>query len=203
MILTSVGIIILIFIMNIIPAFMPPTWILLSFVGFNFHLSTYSLIILCIFAAIASTSGRLVLAIFSDKIIRHKFLNKVSIQNIDVIKNQIDKKKTFTFAFFLSYAFSPFPSGQLFLAYGLTDLKLKIAAIPFFIGRLTSYIFWAITASEVSKAVDIMSLKSGAYFGGFFIFVQIFAFVLVYLFIKLDWKVLFEERKFKFLKKVI
>jgi hypothetical protein len=82
-------------------------------------------------------------------------------------------------------------------------LKLKIAAIPFFIGRLISYTFWAITASEVSKAIDITSLKSGAYFGGFYIFVQIFAFYLVYLFIKLDWKVLFEEKKFRFVKKVI
>lgn len=201
MILTSIGIIILIFIMNIIPAFIPPTWILLSFVGFNFNLSTYSLIILSIFAALASTSGRVVLALLSDKIIRHKFLSKVSTDNIDILKNQIEKKKAFTFAFFLSYAFSPFPSGQLFLAYGLTDLKLKIAAIPFFIGRLVSYTFWAITASEVSKAIDITSLKSGAYFGGFYIFVQIFAFVLVYFFIKLDWKVFFEERKLKFVKK--
>ena len=39
------------------------------------------------------------------------------------------------------------------------------------------------------------------YFGGFFIFVQIFAFYLVYLFVKIDWKILFEERKFKFVKK--
>jgi hypothetical protein len=201
MILASIGVIVLIFLMNIVPAFMPPTWILLSFVGFNFHLSNYSLVILSIFAAIASTSGRVVLALLSDKIIRHKFLSKILINNIDVLKTQIEKKKTLTFAFFLSYAFSPFPSGQLFLAYGLTDLKLKIAAIPFFVGRLTSYIFWSLTASEVSKMVDITTLKSGTYFGGFFIFVQIFAFYLVYLFVKIDWKILFEERKFRFVKK--
>jgi len=203
MILASIGIILLIFVMNIIPAFMPPTWILLSFVGFNFHLSNTALVVLSIFAAIASTSGRMVLAHFSDKMIRNKILSNTARKNIDILKTQIEKRKALTFSFFLSYAFSPFPSGQLFLAYGLTDLKLRIAAIPFFVGRLASYIFWALTASEVSKAVDITSLKSGTYFGGFFIFVQIFAFVLVYFFIKLDWKVLFEEHKFRFVKKVI
>ena len=203
MILTSIGIIILIFLMNIIPAFMPPTWILLSFVGFNFHLSNYSLVILSIFAAIASTSGRVVLAMISDKMIRNKILSDRARNNIDTLKIEIEKRKALTFGFFLSYAFSPFPSGQLFLAYGLTDLKIKIAAIPFFIGRLTSYIFWALTASKVSKMIDITSLKSGAYFGSFFILAQIAAFYLVYLFIKLDWKILFDEHKFRFVKKII
>ncbi len=203
MILTSIGIIIIIFLLNIIPAFIPPTWILLSFVGFNFHMSNYALVILSVFAAIASTSGRVVLASLSDRMIRNKILSDTAKKNIDVLKTQIQKRKAFTFGFFLSYAFSPFPSGQLFLAYGLTDLKLKIAAIPFFFGRLVSYTFWALTASEVSKAIDITSLKSGAFFSLFFILAQVAAFYLVYLFIKIDWKILFEEHKVKFIKKVM
>lgn len=203
MFLASVGIIIIIFLLNIIPAFVPPTWMLLSFVGFNFHMSVYDLVILSVFAAVAATFGRVVLASISDKIIRNKILNETTKNNIDILKNQIEKKKAFTFGFFLSYAFSPFPSGQLFLAYGLTDLDLKIAAIPFFIGRLISYIFWAITASKVSQTIDITSFKSGAIFSSFFIIVQVFAFYMVYLFMKIDWKILFEEHKIKFVKKII
>ena len=203
MIITSIGIIIIIFLMNIVPAFMPPTWILLSFVGFNFHLSNYSLVVLSVFAAIASTSGRIILSLISDKIIRNKFLSETAKSNIDNLKKKIEGNKAFTFGFFLSYAFSPFPSGQLFLAYGLTNLKTKIAAIPFFVGRLISYSFWALTASEISKRVDITSLKSGAFFSGFFILAQMAAFYMVYLFIKLDWKILFEEHKIRFVKKII
>ena len=93
MILASIGVILLIFIINLIPAFMPPTWILLSFVGFTFHLNNWSLVILSIFAAIASTSGRAVLAIFSKKLIRNKFLNKDAVNNIDVLKQNIQKRK--------------------------------------------------------------------------------------------------------------
>ena len=203
MILTSIGIIILIFLMNIIPAFIPPTWILLSFVGFNFHLSNYSLLILSIFAAIASTSGRVILALISDKMIRNKILSDRARNNIDTLKIEIEKRKALTFGFFLSYAFSPFPSGQLFLAYGLTNLKLRIAAIPFFLGRLVSYTFWALTASKASQIVDVTSFKSGAYFSGFFILAQLSALYLVYLFVRLDWKILFNEHKFKFIKKII
>jgi len=135
--------------------------------------------------------------------IRNKILTERAKKNIDILKKQMEKRKSLTFGFFLSYAFSPFPSGQLFLAYGLTELKLQIAAIPFFVGRLTSYLFWALSASEVSKMIDITTLKSGTYFGTFFVLTQIAAFILVYLVVRIDWDILFEKHKFKFIKKVI
>ena len=200
MILTSIGILLVIFVVNLIPAFMPPTWLLLSFVGFNFHLSNYSLVILSVLAAGASTSGRTLLALFSDKIIRAKVLSEKTRLNIDVLKQNIEKRKVFTFGFFLIFAFSPFPSGQLFLAYGLTDLKLKIAAIPFFIGRAIGYLFWALSASEVSKVINPSAWESGTFFSLYFVLGQAFALYLVYLFIKIDWKILFEEHRVRFIK---
>jgi len=203
MILTILGIIFLIFIINVIPAFMPPTWILLSFVGFNFNLGNYELAILAFFAAIASSSGRAVLAIFSDKIIRNKFLSPKIKVNMDVLKENIIKRKNLTRGFFLFYAFSPLPSGQLFLAYGLTDLKLRLAIIPFFLGRLASYLFWVFTSSQTSKYIDISSAKSGVFLGTYFILGQILAFYLIYVFAKIDWKILFEQKKVRFIKKEI
>ncbi len=200
MILASIGIILLIFIINVIPAFMPPTWMLLSFVGFNFHLSGWALVILSIFAAVASTSGRTILALLSDKLIRNKVLSPRAIANVDFIKHHLENKKVFTFGFFLFFAFSPFPSGPLFLAYGLTGLKLKIAAIPFFIGRVVSYLFWALTASGVSEMLDLTTLKSEIFVGAGFVLTQVLVLYLVYLFIKIDWKALFEEHKVKFVK---
>ncbi len=200
MILASIGILLLIFIINVIPAFMPPTWMLLSFVGFNFDLDVYALIVLSIFAAVASTSGRTILALLSSKLIRNKVLSPRAIANVDFIKHRLENKKVFTFGFFLFFAFSPFPSGPLFLAYGLTGLKLRIAAIPFFIGRATSYMFWALTASGVSEMLDLTSSKSEIFFGLGFILTQALVLYLVYLFIKIDWKALFEEHTIRFVK---
>lgn len=198
-----IGILVIIFIINVIPAFMPPTWILLSFIGFNFDLGNYTLAVLAVLAAVASSSGRAVLAIFSDKILRNKFISEATRKNMDVLKENIIKRQNLTRGFFLFYAFSPFPSGQLFLAYGLTDLKLKLAIIPFFLGRMSSYLFWVFTASETSKYLDVTSLKSGAFFSTYFILGQLAAFYLVYLVAKIDWKVLFEEKKVRFVKKVL
>ena len=137
-----IGILVVIFIINVIPAFMPPTWILLSFIGFNFHLGNYSLAILAVLAAFASSGGRAVLAILSKRILRNKVISESVRNNMDKLKENIIKRKNLTRGFFLFYAFSPFPSGQLFLAYGLTDLKLRLAIIPFFLGRMSSYLFW-------------------------------------------------------------
>lgn len=202
LILYIILILLIIFIINVIPAFMPPTWILLSFVGLNFHLGNYTLAILAVLAAVASSGGRAVLAIFSDKILRNKVISEATRKNMDVLKENIIKRQNLTRGFFLFYAFSPFPSGQLFLAYGLTDLKLKLAIIPFFLGRLSSYLFWVFASSETSKYLDLKSFSAGAFFSTYFILGQIFAFYLVYLVAKIDWKVLFEEKKVRFIRKI-
>ena len=201
MILSIIGILVLIFVINVIPAFMPPTWILLAFVGFNFHLNNYALALLAIFAAVASSSGRAVLAILSDKILRNKIISEATRKNMDALRENIVKRKNLTRGFFLFYAFSPFPSGQLFLAYGLTDLKLRLAIIPFFVGRLCSYLFWVFTASQTSKVLDLTSFKSGAFFSAYFILGQILAFYLVYLVAKIDWNILFNEKRVRFVKR--
>jgi membrane protein YqaA with SNARE-associated domain len=202
MILASIGVILLIFVINVIPAFMPPTWIFLSFIGFNFHLSNLELAVLAVFAALASSSGRAVLAIFADRILRLKFIRPATRENLEVLKRHVEDKKKLTFAFFLTYAFSPLPSGQLFLAYGLTDLKLIIAIIPFFIGRLSSYLFWVFTSSGLSDYLNISTVQSGAFFSLYFILGQVITLYLVYLFTKIDWQVLFTEKKIRLIKKV-
>ncbi|MEI6528512.1 MAG: hypothetical protein WCO10_02450 [bacterium] len=201
--LASIAVIIIIFVINVIPFFMPPTWMLISVVGFNFHLGSWGLAILSVFAAIASSSGRAVLALFADKILRTKFIKSATRENLGVLKQYVEKRQALTFTFFLSYAFSPLPSGQLFLAYGLTDLKLRLAILPFFIGRLTSYLFWAFTSSAVSHYFSVSSLMSGAFFSVYFVLGQIFTIYLVYVFTKIDWRALLEERKLRFIKKAV
>ena len=158
---------------------------------------------LAVLAAVASSSGRAVLAILSDKILRNKIISEATRKNMDALRENIVKRKNLTRGFFLFYAFSPFPSGQLFLAYGLTDLKLRLAIIPFFVGRLCSYLFWVFASSETAKVLDLNSFASGAFFSTYFIIGQIVAFYLVYLVAKIDWQVLFNEKKVRFIKKSV
>jgi hypothetical protein len=198
----SLAVVIIIFIINLIPIFMPPTWVLVSFVGFYFGLSYSGLVLLCLFAALASSAGRAALALFSEYFLRNRFISSDIKQNLDVLKQHVEKRQTLTSGLFLAYAFSPLPSGQLFLAYGLANLKLRPIIVPFFAGRFASYLFWGFVSSSFAEVIDrINSLKSGAFLSIYFVLGQIATLYLVYLFTKIDWNILFTEKKLRFIRK--
>lgn len=99
---------VLIFGLNLIPAFAPPTWMALAFVGFQYHDS--SAVLLAGTGAVAATLGRLTLAKLSHRLLRKKLLSDAHRANIDVIKDRLEKRTTLTVGLFLFYAFSPLPS---------------------------------------------------------------------------------------------
>src|SRR6516165_2890820 len=110
----------LVFLLNVTPAFAPPTWVTLSFIGFSMpHVSVAALSLI---GAAAATVGRVTLAKLSRAIVRGKFLDAPTRANIDAIKDGLGQRRAFTFGMFLAYAFSPLPSNYLFIAYGLTTL---------------------------------------------------------------------------------
>ncbi len=187
-----------VFINNIIPVFAPPTWMVLSAVAVYFKLD--SVLLLVLIGAAAATCGRLILAVFSRNIIRSKFLSERSKNNIDDLKRHLEKRKALTFGIFLFYAFSPLPSSQLFIAYGLTKMPFKLVAIPFFIGRIASYSFLSLTSLKISEHLAMSLLKTGSFFSAYFIISQLVFFVLIYWFVKIDWHLLFTEQKFKMRK---
>lgn len=155
---------------------------------------------LALIGTLAATSGRLILAKLSNLIIRKEILKEKTRANIDVIKNRLIEHKRFTIWVFLFYALAPLPSNQLFLAYGLTDLPLKMIAGPFFIGRFLSYIFWVFTASKITLKVTASAFASGAFMGTYYVIIQVLTLVAVWLFTKINWEKLFREKKLTLLK---
>jgi hypothetical protein len=139
----------LIYVLNVIPAFAPPTWLTVAFIGLTIpEIEAWRLVPV---AASAATLGRLSLAKLSRRIVRQNFLSEAVRQNIDAIKHGLEKRVKLTFGLFLLYAFGPLPSNYLFIAYGLTTLRLTAIAAPFFIGRSCSYGVTLTTASAVAK----------------------------------------------------
>jgi hypothetical protein len=59
-----------IFVLNVIPIFAPPTWTVLSFIAITYE---SNIIVLAIVGAVAATLGRLTLAKLSRVIVRQKF----------------------------------------------------------------------------------------------------------------------------------
>jgi uncharacterized membrane protein YdjX (TVP38/TMEM64 family) len=184
---------VLIFGLNLIPAFAPPTWIALAFVGFEFP-ETNPLLLAPV-GAVAATLGRLVLAKLSHWLVRGKLLSETHRQNIDVIKEHLEKRTALTFSVFLFYAFSPLPSNFLFIAYGLTGLPLLQVALPFFMGRTVSYAFFIMSGAAAGRRLHFESLESACYASAYFITSQVLLIGALNVFTRVHWKTLLEQHK--------
>jgi hypothetical protein len=143
----------------------------LSFIGFSMPDAPVAALVLI--GVTAATLGRIVLAKLSRTILRARLLDEDTRQTIGAIKEALEKRRALTFGLFLAYAFSPLPSNYLFIAYGLTTLRLIIVAFPFFIGRLASYSFWVTTASAAGDQLDMDSFESASYVGAYFAVFQL------------------------------
>jgi hypothetical protein len=186
-----------VFLLNVAPAFAPPTWMVFSFVGFRYPGQNMATLVLA--GALAATMGRVVLARMSRLVIRKKLLSQSARDNIDFIKERLEGRRKLTFSVFLLYAFTPLPSNYLFIAYGLTAMELKLIAIPFFVGRSVSYSFWAITASTVARRVSFEYTEGLSYLSVYFVVSQFLLLSIVYAFTRIDWRALFNEKKLKWI----
>ncbi len=183
-----------VFVLNVVPIFAPPTWSVLSFIAIRYN---SNIVLLAVVGAVAATLGRLVLAKLSTVIVRQKILSDDTRKNIDAVKERLESKKKLTFSILLFYAFSPFPSNHLFIAYGLTALKLKLIAIPFLLGRVVSYAFWAFTASSVAQLLNYESVTSKSFFSYYFVASQLFGLATIYVFTRIDWRRVFAEKRLR------
>jgi hypothetical protein len=188
-----------VFVLNVIPAFAPPTWMVFSFLGFQLPAQldwSFAFV-----GAIAAVTGRSLLGKLSRIIIRNHWLSDAARENVSSIKIELEKRPNLTFGLFLFYAFTPLPSNYVFIAYGLTTLPLVRLVVPFFIGRFVSYYFWAVSAAAVSRKLELEDTDTMAYFGVYFVVTQLALLGSVYAFARVDWKLLLHEGKWRWMPK--
>ena len=188
----------IIFLLNVTPAFAPPTWMALSWIGFAHP--QYNPFLIALFAAVAATAGRVVLAKLARIIIRQRFMTDASRANIEIIKEAIEGHRTLTAGTFLFFAFSPIASNFLFIAYGLTSSPIRLVALPFFIGRFISYSFFVYAASAVSQHLGLDGGEANSYFGAYFVVSQFVFIGAVYVFTRIDWKYAVDNKRLRWLR---
>lgn len=186
-----------VFALNLVPAFAPPTWVTLSFVGLT--VPSVNVFALAAVGAMAATLGRVGLAKLSRVIVRRKFLSEQARLNVDALKHGLEGRKALTSTMFTAFAISPLPSNYLFIAYGLTSLPIMLLAIPFFIGRFLSYGFWVTTASALGDRLNLNSSGSTSFLGAYFVLSQLLLVPVLYGFTKIDWRAVLAEGKLKVL----
>lgn len=187
-----------VFALNLLPAFGPPTWAAMSFIGLA--IPNIDVLLLALVAASAATCGRVLLAKLSRVIVRQRLLTEEVRSNVDAIKSGIENRRAMTVGTFFGYSLSPLPSNYLFIAYGLTSLPIAALAAPFFVGRLVSYAFWARTASTVGDWLDWDWFVSAPYFVAYFLLSQILLVPVIYGFTRLDYRAFFAEKRLKWLQ---
>jgi uncharacterized membrane protein YdjX (TVP38/TMEM64 family) len=195
----SILLFIVVFALNLLPAFAPPTWMAMSFIGLT--IPEIDFVGIALVAATAATCGRIVLAKASRLLVRQRWLSEQTRRNVDAIRLGIERRPVVTFGTVLGYSISPLPSNYLFIAYGLTSLPIAFLALPFFVGRFLSYGFWLRTASTVGDRLDLDWFESAHYFVGYFLLSQLLLVPVIYGFTRIDWHAAFAERRFKWLGK--
>lgn len=119
---------------NLLPAFGPPTWTVLATYGLTGHLNP---VVLVVGGAAGAASGRLVLALATRRLRSH--LGGKRLQNLEAASSFLTASKRRSVLGLLLFALSPVPSAQLFEAAGLMDVRLGPVLGVFFAGRLVSY----------------------------------------------------------------
>jgi membrane protein YqaA with SNARE-associated domain len=135
-----------VFAINLLPAFGPPTWAVLVLFSLDFDLPAVPLVLL---GALAAASGRYLLATGTRRLRPH--FSKERLNHIDRIQSKALANRQRAGVGLGLFALSPVPSGQLFVGAGLMTVPLLPLTAAFFAGRLVSYSIYVGAASVAAE----------------------------------------------------
>ena len=137
----------IVFGVNLLPAFGPPTWSILVLYRLQSDLNPVALVAA---GAVAAASGRLLLA-HATRLLRGH-LSERRRRSLDAMREALQRRRSAGLLALLLFALSPVPSAQLFEAAGLTGVAIEPLTAAFFVGRLVSYSVYVAGASAVKES---------------------------------------------------
>ena len=153
----------IVFAINVVPAFAPPTWAVLVLLRLETGVPGWSIVLL---GALGAAAGRLTLAVMTRRLRGHLSVERVA--NLDAGRELLTSGRTRGVALVALFAVSPLPSAQLFEAAGLLDVPLVRFTAAFFAGRIVSYSFYVAIASVATRSFgtlirDTLFVHSGCW----------------------------------------
>jgi len=136
------------FLINLAPAFMPSTWMVLTFFYIKFDLP---LLLLTIPGAIVSGLGRLLLAKGSTLFKRR--LLKGQEADLQELGRFLEKRRNYVGPAVFLYTLSPFPTNNLFIAAGMTEVGMAPVLAGFWCGRILADSFWVWATHRVFETL--------------------------------------------------
>ena len=138
----------IVFGVNLLPAFGPPTWAVLVFFRLSYDVPAVPLIVL---GAIAAAGGRLILA-GATRRLRNRFSAERR-ESLAAAQAALAGTQRRALAGLALFALSPVPSAQLFVAAGLLTVPLVPLTAAFFAGRVVSYTIYVTAASAAASSL--------------------------------------------------
>lgn len=166
---------------NLMPVFGPPTWAVLVF--FRFRYPEIHAVVLIVGGALAAVGGRWLLALTFRRFGEH--LPRSRQESLGALGKVIGESRGGLVASFGLFAVAPLPSAQMFEAAGLARIRLGPLLAAFFVGRLLSYSFYVGTAAAAHNRLS--QLFSHGLFSAQAIATQLVSVALIVAAVLIDW----------------
>jgi uncharacterized membrane protein YdjX (TVP38/TMEM64 family) len=176
-----------VFAINVLPAFGPPTWAVLIFLRLNLDVAAVPLVLV---GALAAASGRLALA-YGARGFRSR-LSAERIASLEVLRDSLERNRAGAIAGLALFALSPVPSAQLFIAAGITGVRLLPLTAAFFAGRLVSYSLYVGAASATKEKLG--PILAGTLTSPWGVAVQVLLLAGLVALVRIDWAKVFAHR---------
>src|SRR5690606_20493362 len=150
-------------------------------------------------AALGATLGRITLARGAKHLVRERWMSARTRANVDVFGQMIASRRSSRYSLLALYLYNP-ASNFIFIAHELTLLPLAMIALPFLAGRLVTYTLWGMAAQSVAQQFRLEERDWGSYLGGYFILTQCVLLLALWLFTRLDWRALLEQRRLQLIR---
>jgi len=175
-----------VFTVNLMPAFGPPTWIVLAYLKLRYDVPAVPLVLV---GAAASAGGRYALARGAHAF--RRYLPREKREGLELLGRRLEAEPATSAGMLGVFLLSPLPSAQLFIAAGLAEVRLGRLTAVFFAGRLVTYsIYVAGTVAAVDQFGDVLTRGLFSPYG---IALQVLMLLGLVALVRIDWPAAFER----------
>lgn len=175
-----------VFAVNLMPAFGPPTWAVLAFLKLDLGVPAVPLVLV---GATSAAAGRYTLARIARR--ERRRLPAERRESLEALGRRLETEPAATAGLLGVFLFSPLPSAQLFVAAGLSNVRLERLTLVFLLGRLASYgIYVTGTVVAADRFGDVLRRGLVSPWG---IALQIVLLAGLVVLVRVDWPAVFDR----------
>lgn len=172
-----------------IPVFAPPAWMLMIFLMTKYDLNPWLVVTI---GTMGTVSGRLIFVTYIVPWVGKLALSRDKAEDLAFLGNKLSKKGWPAFLFIFLYSILPLSTTALFTAAGLAKVKRRLIIPPFFLGNFVGDAILVFSGKHAFQSV-------GEIFKGSWspkdIFLAGFGLFLVSGLLFVDWRTLLTEKK--------